>query len=116
MSQDINAASNHYPKIPITYSNICGKTEAEVTAQDGWLMSNAVEWLVKARLFETTVAHIIIFSGALFILIGLFFGVQLTKNNPKVFTLNGVRYEILGVAEMNDAGKKMYTPVYEVKK
>ena len=117
MSQDINGAFNHYahPNQPIS-SNIVGKTVPEVTAQDGSKMFDPGEWLVKERSFETSVARIIVFSGLLFFLIGLFVGIYVKKNDPKYFNFGGKMYVITGVGEFNDGNRKIYTPVYEVKK
>lgn len=93
-----------------------GTRKREATAPLGFMTSNIGEWLVKERSFETTVAHIIIFSGAVFLVVGLFFGVVFTRDNVKGFVFEGSSYKIVGIAEMQDGERKIYTPVYEVKK
>lgn len=117
MSQDIDGAFNHYvPTDPVTCSNTSGKTVVEVTLPDGSKTLNVVDWLGKERLFETTAAHIIIFSGLVFLLAGIFLGVYVSRNDVKCFVFDGKSYSMVGIGEFPNGNTKIYAPVYEVKK
>lgn len=116
MSRDIeNVSVSCAINQPVTYFDTVGSTIKEPIAPVGSRTLSVEEWLGKARSFEITNAHIISFSLALVVL-SFFAGAVLKSKTDTSLIFSGQTYVMVGVGEINDGNRKIYTPVYEVQK
>lgn len=90
---------------------IYGLMPQEVTAQDGWMMSNAGAWLKAAQSFEITNGRILLSALLLLVSIGIFSYVL--SKRFYLLEMDGRRYEMAGMAQTQDQGRIIYMPIFK---
>ena len=95
----------------LTSRNSFGPTDKKgLGAQVGSMMSSAEKWLMEEKSFGITgvgiLLSVLVFFGLVFTFI------KLTRNRDS-FAVGAKTYYIIGAAQIEDNGRKVYVPVYQ---
>ncbi len=88
-----------------------GTMPQDLTAQDGWTMSNAVAWFQTEKSFVISRGHILLSAIVLFGFI-IAFSFFLSKR-LEVVDINGQRFQVTGMARTMDQDREIFMPVYK---
>lgn len=102
MSQTVNST----PKC-----DIFGLTPKEAIVLDGSPMSGVGKWWGRVKSFEITNAHILLSAVVLVSFLGIF--AYVLSRRFWILEMDGHRYNLVGVAQTDNNGEKIYMPLFK---